>query len=760
MVSAKSETTARAVAKPMPELARLQLLLQLSKRIADSDILDEQLEILIEIATTTLSAERGSVFLNDPETNELYSRIAQGTNRREIRILNNSGIAGHVYTTGEDLLIADAYSDPRFNQSVDSQTGYTTRNIACCPIRTVRGETIGVIELLNKVDGGFSKSDLDLMSRMATQAAISLQSSQFVERMNKTRQKELDFLDIVVDVTSELELDTLLQRVMGEATKMLQADRSTLFLNDEKRKMLFARVAQGDSIGEIRFPNHLGIAGTVFTSQQTINIPHAYADLRFNPAFDKQTGYFTRSILCVPVNNKKGKCIGVTQVLNRHGGPFTSEDETRLKAFTAQIAIALENAKLFEDVQNIKNYNESMLESMPSGVITLDEEGQIITCNAAGQRILGVSGDDLLGRKAEEIFNEHNSWLLERITKVQREQQSDVTMDASLWVSGAERSVNITTHPLKSTDGSQLGCMLMIEDISNEKRVKATMARYMDPGLAAQLLDSGQDVLGGTSIEATVLFSDIRSFTTITETLGAQGTVSLLNEYFTIMVESIQRHEGMLDKFIGDAIMSVFGIPRAHDDDPDRGVRTAIEMITSLQRWNADREGRGEPAVHIGIGLNTGHVVSGNIGSPKRMDYTIIGDGVNLAARLESACKQYGAQILISENTYKQLHGTYRVRAIDYVVVKGKTQPIEIYEVLDYHDNRSFPNMMDVIGLFREGREHYKQGDWQRAIGSFNDILAIHPQDYLTSVYIERCQHLQQHDPGSDWSGIWTMTSK
>ena len=112
---------------------------------------------------------------------------------------------------------------------------------------------------------------------------------------------------------------------------------------------------------QIRLPNHVGIAGAVFTSGKTINIPYAYADLRFNPAFDKQTGYFTRSILCVPIVNKDGKIIGVTQVLNKRGGPFTDEDESRLKAFTAQISIALENAKLFDDVQNMKNYNESML---------------------------------------------------------------------------------------------------------------------------------------------------------------------------------------------------------------------------------------------------------------------------------------------------------------------------------------------------------------------------------------------------------------
>ena len=168
---------------------------------------------------------------------------------------------------------------------------------------------------------------------------------------------------------------------------MLDAERSTLFLNDEKTNELFSRVAMGDSLGEIRLPNTAGIAGTVFTTGKTVNIPYAYADLRFNPAFDKQTGYFTRSILCVPVINNDGKIIGVTQVLNKRGGTFSDEDVSRLKAFTAQVSISLENAKLFEDVKNIKNYNESMLESMSNAVITTDEDGKIVTCNRAGTKI-------------------------------------------------------------------------------------------------------------------------------------------------------------------------------------------------------------------------------------------------------------------------------------------------------------------------------------------------------------------------------------
>lgn len=742
------------------QLHEMELLLNVSRQMAAKETLDEVLKTIMDITALETNAERCTLFLNDPQTGELYSRIALGSNLREIRILNTSGIAGHVYTSGDGVIIHDAYKDRRFNKLIDEQTGFVTRNILCAPVKTVKGRIIGVIQSLNKKKGKFNKRDLSLMEAMTTQAATTLQNVQYVESMKKSRAQEMEFLNVVSDVTSEIDLGTMLQKVMNEATKMLNAERSTLFLNDEKKGELFSRIAQGDSIGEIRLPNHVGIAGAVFTSGETINIPYAYADLRFNPAFDKKTGYFTRSILCVPIINKDGKTIGVTQVLNKHSGTFTGEDESRLKAFTAQVSIALENAKLFDDVQNMKNYNEGMLESMSNGVVTLDDEGNIVTCNAAGLCILQVSSNDIIGKNAEEFFIDHNAWILEKVSRVEKTQNSDISMDAEMEFGRERLSVNLTILPLNNSEGKKLGTMIMIEDISSEKRMKSTMSRYMDPGLADQLLEGGEDILGGKSVSATVLFSDIRSFTTITEELGAQGTVSLLNEYFTIMVDCIQHEGGMLDKFIGDAIMAAFGMPFPHEDDEDRAVRTAISMISELAKWNKKRLAEGKKPIDMGIGLNTDMVVSGNIGSPKRMDYTMIGDGVNLSARLESACKQYSARILISENTFKKLRGTYRIREIDLVVVKGKTQPVGVYEVLDYYTDEEFPSVMEVVSYFKSGMKYYREGKWGKAIAAFMEALSLNPNDKLSKTYIERCNHMKENPPDDEWNGAWVMTSK
>ncbi len=257
-------------------------------------------------------------------------------------------------------------------------------------VRTARGEVIGVVQTLNKRDGGFTAYDMDLLEAMATQASVALQSSQFIEGMKKTCGKpELEFLDLVADITSSLDLSVLLRRVMSEATRMLKADRSTLFLHDEKTNELWSEVGEG-----LQQHDQSACLATWALRERCFSRARPPTSRTPTPTCASIPPSTRRpAISPVPSSacrlvNKNGKMIGVTQALNKRGGPFTAEDEARLKAFTAQVSIALENAKLFDDVQNMRNYNQSVLESMSSGVITLDEEGRIHTCNAASYRIL------------------------------------------------------------------------------------------------------------------------------------------------------------------------------------------------------------------------------------------------------------------------------------------------------------------------------------------------------------------------------------
>ncbi len=745
-------------------LEKFTALMEVSNRLADSLELDTLFARLVELTTEALRADRGTIFLNDAWTEELFSRIATGEGlSREIRFPNHLGIAGSVFTSGEAHIIPDAYADPRFNREVDKATGYRTRNILAAPIRDRTRRVVGVIQILNKEgEEDFTESDLSLLEAMGSQAASALVKAQLFEEVQRARQEEAELFEVTRAISTEIQLQPLIEKIISTATAMLDCDRGTLFLNDARRGELWSMVASGLEIREIRFPNHLGIAGHVFTTGEATNIPDAYADPRFNPDVDRKTGYRTETILCMPVINRKAERIGVIQLLNKSGGAFDAKDEARVAAFSAQAAIAIENAKLFQDVLNMKNYNEAILESMTNGIITLNEQLLAEKCNASALRILHQSEDGLIGKGVEALFpGDSNAWVRETVERVVLARISDTAMDQEITLAdGSTLSANMLVVPLTGEENEDLGALLIIEDISGEKRLKGTLARYMTKEVADQLLEDSRAILGGQVKEATVFFSDIRRFTTLSESLGAQDTVSMLNEYFTDMVDILFRFQGILDKYIGDAIMAVFGTPFPTGRDADNALCASIEMMRKLRELNARRAEESKPTFDIGIGLNTAEILVGNIGSLKRMDYTVIGDGVNLASRLESANKYYGSNILLSEFTRTQLQGTYALRPVDRIRVKGKTEPVAIYEALDFHTRDVFPRLEDHLALFERGLSFYLDGDFREALRRFRAACETAPFDRVTRLYEERCRHFLEAPPGPDWDGVWNMTTK
>jgi adenylate cyclase len=183
-------------------------------------------------------------------------------------------------------------------------------------------------------------------------------------------------------------------------------------------------------------------------------------------------------------------------------------------------------------------------------------------------------------------------------------------------------------------------------------------------------------------------------------------------------------------------------------------------MLRTVRAWGKERSEKGLLPIDMGIGLNTDMIVAGNIGSKKRVDYTVIGDGVNLAARLESACKQYSAKIILSEHTRAKLNGVYRLREIDRVIVKGKTEPVGILEALDFYEESDFPNIMDVVGYFNEGVSDYRKQDWDRAIDRFSEALKANPDDGVSALYVDRCKVMKLNPPNKKWDGVWIMVDK
>ncbi len=243
----------------------------------------------------------------------------------------------------------------------------------------------------------------------------------------------------------------------------------------------------------------------------------------------------------------------------------------------------------------------------------------------------------------------------------------------------------------------------------------------------------------------------------MSERLGARETVAMLNEYFTDMVDIVFAHNGILDKYIGDMIMAVFGSVRASQQDAENAVTVGSRMMGALHELNRRRSLAGHEPIRIGIGISTGDVVAGSIGSPKRLEYTVIGDRVNLAERLQNANKYYGTSMLICESTAARLQSPVRMRELDLIRVRGMQAPTAICEVLEHHTADSFPYLDEVIFAFAEALGHYRNRSWSRASALFGDALAACPGDQPSQLYRERCEIYCKNPPPDDWDGVWSL---
>jgi len=292
-----------------------------------------------------------------------------------------------------------------------------------------------------------------------------------------------------------------------------------------------------------------------------------------------------------------------------------------------------------------------------------------------------------------------------------------------------------------------------------KKKIRGTFQYYLSgPVIEEMLKDPSKLQLGGEKKDLTVLFSDIRGFTTISEKLSPEELVHLLNEYLTVMTDKVFEYGGLLDKYMGDAIMAVFGAPIDEPDHPERGCKTALGMMDELRKLQRKWEDTGQPILDIGIGINTGDMVVGNMGSEMRFDYTVMGDNVNLGSRLEGINKEYGTNIVISEYTYERIRDTFFCRELDAVRVKGKILPVKIYELMG--EKTDSGQWEDCVRIFEEGLECYKQGSWDAAISFFENVLAERPDDHPSRMYIERCEYLRENPPEGKWDGVYTMTKK
>ena len=326
--------------------------------------------------------------------------------------------------------------------------------------------------------------------------------------------------------------------------------------------------------------------------------------------------------------------------------------------------------------------------------------------------------------------------------------------------------------PLSSVIVTYFGIVLydFIMEQKDKKYLKNTFGAYISPDLIDQMYEDKQEPkLGGQAGYHTAFFSDIQSFSSFSEILEPEKMVSLMNEYLTEMTSILLEHKGTLDKYIGDAIVAFYGAPVPLEGHEYHACMTALEMERKLQllreKWSS--EGDWPELVHNirhRVGLNSGKMVTGNMGSSMRMNYTMMGDTVNLAARLEPAAKQYGVYTIVAQNTYKVVKDQFEWRMLDYLTVKGKKKPVKAYELFSVKDDLN-NDQSQLITAFNEGIDLYFKQEWNKALSKFKEASELEEDfpDRPTTpslIYIQRCEFFSKNPPAKDWDGVWIMKTK
>ncbi|MBI5563630.1 MAG: GAF domain-containing protein [Chloroflexi bacterium] len=516
-----------------------------------------------------------------------------------------------------------------------------------------------------------------------------------VDALAHERQALQALYEVGQAVNSTLELSDVLNQVMDRIIQLTGAERSFLMLKDETTGELEVRVARNvdrETLRHSEFAVSWTIVQQVTTDGRPIATTNAQADPRF-AAQESVVAYSLRSILCVPML-VRDQVTGVIYADNRiRTGLFGDRDRDMLAAFANQAALAIENARLFERVRQqlaaitvMRDLMDNVFESITSGVITTDMDDRVTMFNRAAETMLGVSNQQVVEQLYQHtlpIALDLKPWIDEvklQHNVIARELERDLPLRGAV-----ELSMNFA--PLKGSDAQTVsGVAIVLDDLTEKRRleadqrfIKETFMRYAPPAVVEQLLrDPSQLKLGGVRKPLSILFADIRGFTTFSERLGPEELVEVLNSYLAMAADSVLAFDGVLDKFMGDAVMGLFNVPLDQTQYTLRAVKAALKMQQAIGEFHA-RVGA-ERQLNFGVGINAGEAVVGNIGTEKQRNYTAIGDAVNYAKRLQENAK--GGQILISLAAYELVKNQITVLELPPLPVKGRSVPEPVWEVI------------------------------------------------------------------------------
>jgi class 3 adenylate cyclase/response regulator of citrate/malate metabolism len=453
----------------------------------------------------------------------------------------------------------------------------------------------------------------------------------------------------------------------------------------------------------------------------------------------------------VSMDIKSSRGSAVMRALRRVTGlPLHESDE---EAASADVAIEQPSA---ETALRAAAFG-MLLDSVKTAVLAFDSSGVLTYSNILARRFLERPTMEAGKATIEELFGDYNSMFADEIRAVMGsgEAKTDFVVDYSTeggdWL---PLLASVTPAPPKLKDFAHV--VVNIQDTSAEQNLRKVLDKVMSSAVTEAVVGGEDLALGGKTAQATVLFSDVRSFTKLCEGLGAEAVVHMMNEYFAFMADVIRGNYGVIDKYIGDAIMALFGVPKSTGNDAQNAVQAGFAMLQALDLLNGDREKDGRTPFRIGIGLATGQVVAGLLGSPERMNYTVMGNSVNLSARIESLTNHYGAQLLVCSETYNALKNPYHSRLIDKIRVKGQSEPAALYEILY---GQTPEKEEEWLESYRNGLSVYEAGQFREASKLFKEALNFNPNDKASKVLLSRCEILIER-PQPDWDGVWSMESK
>ncbi|HET7079684.1 MAG TPA: adenylate/guanylate cyclase domain-containing protein [Chloroflexia bacterium] len=510
-------------------------------------------------------------------------------------------------------------------------------------------------------------------------AALGLDA---IARLAESRRQEAHHLrtlyTIVQAVNSTLDLRALLNLVMDKVIEVTKAERGYVVLRDEQSGALTVAAARGMDHGTIDSDAFLisrGIVTQVATSGQPVLTTNAQADPRFS-AMESVMHYNLRAILCAPLMIR-GQVQGVVYVDNRlRTGLFTPRDLDLLVNLANQAAFAIDNARMY-------GYMANVLASIASGVVTTDEYGIIRTYNRAAAGIFGIQPEQAMGQSYRDVFGLlANSPVPALFNQVQESGEPVLGHEARVVVPGrGEVTLLLNVARVVAETGEKLGVVVVIEDITQERR----MERYIAPNVVEHLITaSAGPKLGGELRDITVLFGDVQGYTTLSEKMAPEELIDLLNTHLSLAGSTIMdpAYEGTLDKYIGDAVMGLFNTPGAQEDHAWRAVNAAWAMQTRLREFQDTLPP--ERHLRFRVGVHTGKAVVGHIGSENLMNFTAIGDAVNVAKRLQESARP--GQVVLSEDTYRAIDPDLRkrleVRPLGFISLKGRAAEVPAYELL------------------------------------------------------------------------------